>query len=100
MDLFEGKQYKVRDFDELAKKYGVDVEGDIIMDGFIFCLIPMKSLCGKTIKLTNVSVDHITGKYMGDYFIPGYGTFIFNEDMLVPIEQECGVSTGLGDLFD
>lgn len=100
MVLLKNKQYKVRDFEDLSEENEVDEDGDIIMEGFIFFQDPMKSLCGKIIKLTNVAIDHITGKYIGEYHIHGYGTFVFSEDMLIPIEQECGVNIGLGDLFD
>ena len=100
MVLLKNKQYKVRDFEDLAEENEVDEDGDIIMEGFIFPQNPMKSLCGKIIKLADVSIDHITGKYIGEYYIHGYGTFVFSEDMLIPIEQECGVNIGLGDLFE
>ena len=61
---------KIKSWDKMVKKYGVNEDGIILKHGHPYCFAEeMIDMCGKEIELENAnsSYDSVLGKYDGYY---------------------------------
>ena len=61
---------RIKSWDKMAEKYGVDSYGDISKKGHPYCFTKqMEFICGKEVELESVnsSYESVLGKYDGFY---------------------------------
>ena len=63
-----GDKVKVREWDDMAKEFGVDSDGDIIGTGLYLFAKSMKKFCGKTVTIKKIhassyEINEINGAY-------------------------------------
>lgn len=93
-----GDIVRVREWDDMAREYGVDIDGDINTP--VYFVKGMKPLCGDRAKITRIYAGGCIELYFLDSCSGKETDFCYHESMLEPYYQSSIVSFDEAEFMD
>lgn len=96
-DIVEGKTYRIREWDDMAKEFVLDSEGDIAMPGDIYFVRHMKHLCGTKVTIAKkIGFPSVTLHDNRDW---GFASYMLEPIFTEPVDDVVDVAIHLDEFL-
>ena len=96
-DIIEGGTYRIREWDDMAKEFALDSDGDIVMPSGIYFVKDMKYLCGTKVTIAEkIRFPSVSLHNNRDW---GFSSYMLEPIFTEPVDDVVDNTINLNEFF-